>query len=739
MKIDKPEENKIKLNNQKVKKLNASKKFNRKKIFRLSFLGLMIFFTLGAFAIFILTLSLPDISKLKTYIPNESSIVYDINNNIIANLHEEENRTVVQLADIPKHVQEAVIAMEDERFFTHTGVDIKATARAVISIFDPTDRLVKGGGSTITQQLVRNIFLTRKISLYRKVSEILLAIKIERNFTKDQILELYLNEVYWGHNAYGVESAAKLFFGKSAKDLNLSEASLIGGLLSSPEYYSPYKSIKLAKWRQSLTLANMVRNNFITQEEADAAKNKVVYLVGLKNNYSQNFPYFTSYVTALLGDKYGQRMISRGGLKIFTTLDADAQALAEKIIAKEIAKLKSRNITQGALVSIDPTTGYIKALVGGIDYYQSQFNRVTQAKRQPGSSFKPFVYLTAFKEGVVTPTTVVNDEPIHYPNWSPRNYDGKFHGSMTITQAVKKSINTIAVKTLENTGINKVIMTAKELGIESPLNPELSLALGTSEVSPLELASAYGVFATGGKRVRFITPILKVEDKEGNILEDFTKPELDQVYDSDAINILNQVLKAVVSPGGSGAAAMLPGKIVAGKTGTTSNYRDSWFAGYVPKMVTVVWVGNDNGSKMIGASGGGICAPIWKKYMSVVTRKFKSEDFPRGDKLKNEEIIPLENNTQPVTDNPEPIASNIESAPEQSSEPIKIEDSDATLQIEPENSQSEPLEAQEIPSDIPGQNNQEQNIQPSAESTPIPEEQQTQPQSEEKNEPGANL
>ena len=292
MKIDKPEENKIKLNNQKVKKLNASKKFNRKKIFRLSILGLMIFFTLGAFAIFILTLSLPDISKLKTYIPNESSIVYDINNNIIANLHEEENRTVVQLADIPKHVQEAVIAMEDERFFTHTGVDIKATARAVISIFDPTERLVKGGGSTITQQLVRNIFLTRKISLYRKVSEILLAIKIERNFTKDQILELYLNEVYWGHNAYGVESAAKLFFGKSAKDLNLSEASLIGGLLSSPEYYSPYKSIKLAKWRQSLTLANMVRNNFITQEEADAAKNKVVYLVGLKNNYSQNFPYF---------------------------------------------------------------------------------------------------------------------------------------------------------------------------------------------------------------------------------------------------------------------------------------------------------------------------------------------------------------------------------------------------------------------------------------------------------------
>ncbi len=584
---------------------------------------------------------LPDISKIQEYTPSETSEIYDINNRLLAKLHDEENRTIVPLKDIPLHVQQAVIAMEDERFYSHIGVDPKGIARAGASFFNKT--LVKGGASTITQQLARNLFLTPEVKITRKIAEWMLAIKIERKFSKSKILELYLNQVYWGHNAYGVEAASKTFFGKSVKDLGLAEASLMGGLLSSPEYYSPLRNFKEAKRRQVLTLSNMVRNGYISQSIAEKTKQEPIKLFNLKRSYKFVNPYFTSYVISVLTDKYGDNLLRKGGLKVYTTMDPKAQVLAENLITTEIPKLKkTNNISQGALVSLDPNTGFIKTIVGGISYEQSQFNRATQAKRQPGSSFKPFVYAAAFKEGVITPNSIEVDGPISYPDmsgvWSPKNYDGHYRGALTIKDAFRKSINTIAVKTLDKIGVDKVIEAAKILGIESYIPPNLSIALGSAEVTPLEMAGAYGTFATGGKRARQITPILKILDRNGNVIEDYSYQEVDQVFDHKAIDLVNECAKAVVESG-TGTAAQIPGRIIAGKTGTTSDHRDSWFIGYIPQLVTLVWIGNDNNSKMWRVTGGGFCAPIWKKYMEVVTKGMPVKDFPKvNDDKKGKNI-----------------------------------------------------------------------------------------------------
>ncbi|MBC7475199.1 MAG: PBP1A family penicillin-binding protein [Candidatus Sericytochromatia bacterium] len=582
-------------------------------------------------AIFSISSALPDVNQIKDYSPNQTSQIYDSNNHLLGKIYDEENRVVIPINQIPKNVQNAVISMEDERFYSHSGVDSKAVFRSVIS-FIPGLHLVRGGGSTLTQQLARNLFLTRDMKISRKIAELFMARKIENVLTKEQILQLYLNEVYWGHNAYGVESASRVFFGKSVKNLNLAESSMLGGLLSSPEYYSPYKSLERAKWRQSLTLQNMVKNKYITQQESDNAKKTKIYLVGLKKSYKISYPYFTSYVISLLRSKYDDNTLKTGGLKIYTTVDSEAQEHAEKTLEESIGRLKRLNITQGALVSVDPNNGYIRSLVGGVNYSTSEFNRITQAKRQPGSSFKPIVYLTAFSKKLLTPYSQVVDEAVSYSqpglNWNPKNFDGRFHGSMTVMEAIKHSINTIAIKTLDMVGIKAVIATATKLGITSKLSNNLSLALGSSEVTPLEMARAYSVFATGGKKVNELTPILKIVDKNGNILEDNTQyVSTTEVFDHVSIDMVNESLKSVVSVGGSGAAAIMSGREIAGKTGTTSDSKDSWFIGYTPQLVTLVWVGNDNNSKMLGATGGGICAPIWKKYMQVVLQKYPNKKF----------------------------------------------------------------------------------------------------------------
>ncbi|RYY00003.1 PBP1A family penicillin-binding protein, partial [bacterium] len=583
-------------------------------------------------------------------------VIYDSEGNILGKLYDEENRVVIPIDQIPDHVKQAVISMEDERFYQHGGVDNKAVFRSIVSLI-PGVNMVRGGGSTLTQQLARNLFLTRDIKISRKVAEIFMANKIESVLTKDQILQLYLNEVYWGHNAYGVESASRIFFNKSVKNLNLAEASMIGGLLSSPEYYSPYRDFKRAKWRQALTLQNMVRNGYVTQDEADKAKDQKVYLAGLGKNYKMAHPYFTSYVLSILRQRYDDSILRTAGLKIYTTIDSEAQTVAEDLMAKSIAALRGRNITQGALLSIDPNNGYIKTIVGGVDFSQSEFNRVTQAKRQPGSSFKPFVYLTAFQKKLLNPYSTVMDSPISYPQngsvWSPKNYDGTYRGSMTVLDAVRRSINTVAVKTLENVGVDSVIETAKKLGVSSKLQNNLSLALGSSELSPIELAYAYGVIATGGNKVKKVSPILKIIDKDGNVLEDNTQfVTIEKVYDAESIDMMLECMKAVVAPGGSGAAAMMSGRDIAGKTGTTSDNKDSWFVGFTPQLVTLVWVGNDNNTSMIGATGGGTCAPIWKKYMSYALSKYPPKPFKRVDSWRNKSVkgIYHNNTSQPAND-----------------------------------------------------------------------------------------
>lgn len=624
-------------------------------------------------AVMAISAQLPDVNQIKNYSPDQTSIIYDSNNNILGKIYNEQNRVVIPLDEIPKEVKEAVISMEDERFYQHGGIDNKAVLRSVLSLI-PGVNLVRGGGSTLTQQLARNLFLTRDLKISRKVAEIFMARKIESVLSKDQILQLYLNEVYWGHNAYGVEAASRIFFNKSVKNLDLAEASLIGGLLSSPEYYSPYRSMKLAKWRQSLTLNNMVRNGYITQEEADKAKDKQIYLAGLGKNYKMAYPYFTTYVMSILRQRYDDNILRTAGLKIYTTVDSDAQAAAENIIAQDVALLRRRNITQGALLSIDPNNGYIKSIVGGIDFNQSEYNRITQAKRQPGSSFKPFVYLTAFQKKILNPYSTVIDRPISYPQngsvWSPKNYDGTFRGPMTVVDAVRKSINTVAVKTLENAGIESVIETARKMGINSQLQPNLSMALGSSEVNPMELAYAYGVIATGGNKVKKITPILKIVDKDGNVLEDNTQfVSTEKVYDAESIDMVLECMKAVVAPGGSGAAAMISGRDIAGKTGTTSDNKDSWFVGFTPQLVTLVWVGNDNNTSMIGASGGGICAPIWKKYMSYVLRKLPIKHFKRVETWKSKPVKGIADETQVHADPNSTVITEITPNPEISASP----------------------------------------------------------------------
>lgn len=658
-------------------------------------------------AFFAISNQLPDVNQIKNYTPDQTSIVYDSQGNILTKVYNEANRVVIPLKEIPDDVKHAVISMEDERFYQHGGIDNKAILRSMLSLI-PGVNLVRGGGSTLTQQLARNLFLTKDVKISRKVAEIFMSRKIESVLSKDEILQLYLNEVYWGHNAYGVEAISRVFFNKSVRSLDLAEASMIGGLLSSPEYYSPYRDLKLAKWRQSLTLQNMVKNNYITQSQADRAKDQKIYFAGLSKNYKMAYPYFTSYVLSILRQKYDDNTLRTAGLKIYTTIDPVAQGYAEKLIAEEISGLRRRNITQGAILSIDPANGYIKTIVGGTDYGTSQYNRITQAKRQPGSSFKPFVYLTAFNKQLLNPYSTVVDEPISYPQgatvWSPKNYDGTFRGSMSVTDAVKKSINTVAVKTLERVGIEPVIETARKLGITSTLNNNLSLALGSSEVNPLELAYAYGVIATGGNRVKKLTPILKIIDRDGNVIEDNTKYiTVEKAYDSESIDMVLETMKAVVGPGGSGAAAMISGREIAGKTGTTSDNKDSWFVGFTPDLVTLVWVGNDDNTSMIGASGGGICAPIWKKYMLKALEKYPSNKFKRVETWKTKIVksdptpVPTQDTSVTITEvTPEPEVSPTDT--------IIVEPSDSITNPEFDNPYTE---ATETPPPITGDKGQE--------------------------------
>jgi len=572
--------------------------------------------------------NLPDVRVLQTYTPSETTHIYDIKGKQLASIHGEANREVVPLDKISPHLKRAVIAIEDSYFYSHQGVNVGAVARAFSQNFNH-GRTVEGG-STLTMQLVKNLFLSPKRAFSRKVAEAVLALRIEQIFKKDQILELYLNQVYWGHNTYGVQTAAQTYFAKPASDLTLAESAMMAGLIQSPEALSPLVDLKAATRRQHDVLHRMVELKWITPQEEAAARKQPIKLGKRTSFQSSEMPYVTDAVVEELTKKFGRDAVLKGGMRIQTTIDSRLQRIGEDTARRWIQTLNYEGVyaDQMAIVSVDPRTHFIKAMVGGINYKKSQFNRAMQAQRQPGSAFKPFVYYAAFASGKYTPDSTVYDSPVSYPDgnemYSPRNYDGTFAGAITIRKALEISRNVPAVKLGQEVGLNKVVEICRSLGIKSPIDPVISLPLGAVDLTPLEMAGAYATFASNGW-YSDPTLIVQVTDSSGNVLLDNTpKPHL--VLDSWAAASLNDTLQGVVSRGTATAAQI--GRPVAGKTGTTSSEQDIWFVGYVPQLATAVWVGNDDHRPLgYGATGGHFVAPIWRDYMQQALQGVPVENF----------------------------------------------------------------------------------------------------------------
>ncbi|MFA5840344.1 MAG: penicillin-binding protein 1A [Candidatus Margulisiibacteriota bacterium] len=595
-----------------------------------------LFILIIALAAFILQIinQLPNSDTIEAFSPTEATLLFSLDGKVFARLHQEENRQVVPLSRISPYLQKCVVAIEDPKYYQHHGFDYQGIFRATIKnlIYG---RIVEGG-STITQQLARNIFLNRRKTFSRKFAEIILALQLERRYTKDEIMGLYLNQVYFGHNAYGVEAAANLYFGKTAKDLDLAESAMLAGLIRGPELYSPYKNFKGAKIRQIAVLNRAMEFGLISVDAArQAASESLSFSPKNLKMFGGLAPYFVSYVTQQLVEKFGEEAIYSGGLRVYTTLDTKKQTAAEDVISRVIKDEGTKyHFSQAALVSIDPRKGYIKAMVGGADFYKSQFNRATQAKRQPGSSFKPIVYATALEQGI-SPGSVFDDAPISFkvsrnrwnPRgvWAPKNFDRRFNGMVTMRTALERSLNIPSIKILEEVGVTSAIDMAHRLGITSRLEPGLSLTLGASETTVLEMTSAYGVFANKGTRIHPIA-ILKVENHEGvTLFEDKTKGE--EVLDPNIAAAIIDLMKGVLTRG-TGVKGQI-NRPAAAKTGTTENFRDAWFIGFVPQLVTGVWVGNDNNSPMRGIAEVAVCPRIWRDYNKMALANEPVLDFPR--------------------------------------------------------------------------------------------------------------
>ncbi len=550
---------------------------------------------------------LPNIKVLETYRPIQSTQLFDRSGNLIANIHGDEDRVVVPLRDISPNLQDAVMATEDNRFYEHNGVDVRGTFRAFIADMS-ADESVQGG-STLTQQLVKNLFLTPEKSYTRKIAEAVLALRVEKHYSKDKILEMYLNQVYFGNQSYGIEKAARRYFKESAKQLTIAQSALIAGLLKAPEGLSPYNYPEAARKRQLEVLDKMVHYGYITDKQRDHAAHEQIVLNSRIARPSKH-PYFVSYVIQELEKRYGEDIVRRGGLRVYTTLDEKAQDSAEKAIYDGVTSLKPFGVKQGALVSIDVQTGNILALVGGIDFEKNQFNAATMARRAIGSTFKPFVYLTAFRLGLITTMTPISDRPVRYGNWSPHNWDGKFLGPMTVRTALMLSRNTPTVQVGMKEGIDEVIKTCRLAGLTSPITPDSSSFLGSSGVSPLELVTAYTTFARGGIYLQ-PTAIRRVEDSRGNIIKIDT-PTPRRVFKQDYVAELLDILRDVVLKG-TGRNAIIPGRQICGKTGTTDQLRDIWFMGITPDMVTGIWMGDPANKPMHGVYGSNAAA-VWHQY-----------------------------------------------------------------------------------------------------------------------------
>jgi penicillin-binding protein 1A len=664
-------------------------------------------FVLILFAIFILSSDLPSVDKLKDWKPPEATLIYDYKGRVFGDVAVQ-RRYYVPLKDIPLYVREAFISAEDRNFYRHFGIDPVAVLRALVA--NVKEREITQGASTITQQLARNLFLTPERSFKRKLKEMLLAIKIERTFSKDKILEMYLNYIYLGQGAYGVEAASRIYFGKHVKDLTLDEAALLAGLPKAPTKYNPFRNPERVKERRNYVLQRMYEDGYITKEELQRYSSMPVK-VKLENRY-YGMDYFLDYVKDYLVENYGEAILA-GGYKVYTTIDRDLQAHAREalkrgvmnvakangipflpddpyevqkkyeeqkvelkpgkvyigkvlevnsqdlklevgdyqftvqrnqmpvekgdyVLVRFVKKGKKAEVSaevlpdlEGALVSLDAKTGAIRAMVGGYSYLRSPYNRAVYSKRQPGSAIKPIIYLAALMKGYTQASQIdATPKSFYDPStgkeWTPKNYEGQEYGTVTLRTALAKSINTATVNLLSEIGFDMPIQVGKDLGIE--LKPYYSMALGSIEVTPLELTSAYQAFANLGNKCQpyFIE---KIVSPDGKIIESH-QPKCEQVLPPQEVRVLVDMLRAVVLEGTAASASSF-GRIIAGKTGTTNDYMDAWFVGFSPYIVTGVWVGYDIKRSMgRGMAGAKVALPIWLDFMSVAAFMYPNEDFP---------------------------------------------------------------------------------------------------------------
>lgn len=516
------------------------------------------------------------------------------------------NGSTVRLEDLPPYLPDAVLSVEDRRFYSHPGIDPLGLARAMIANLKAG--AVVQGGSTITQQLAKNIFLTHERTFDRKLQEALLALWLEAKFTKDEILALYLNRVYLGGGAYGVEAAAQRYFGKSARDVTLPEAAMLAGLLKAPSRYAPTSDLERARERAATVLAAMVKTGAIDFTDGQWAYNNPAELNGAAQSQSAN--YFVDWVMDRLPGYAGR---PNSSLVMRTTLDPRLQQAAEQVIEQAIARNEGAlGVTQAALVAMTPD-GAVRAMVGGRNYRNSQFNRAVYGERQPGSAFKPVVYLAAMERGL-TPDTLRVDAPIVVDGWRPSNYSETHAGVMTLTEALARSVNTVAVQVSEEVGRETVIRTARRLGFQSPMRPHPSLALGTFEVSLLELTSAYAVFANGGRSV-IPHGIEGIATVSGDLLYQRRGSGIGPVVAPRIVGMMNHMLSETMTSG-TGRRAALTGRPSGGKTGTSQDFRDAWFIGYTADLVVGVWLGNDDGTPMKEVTGGGLPARMWHDFMA---------------------------------------------------------------------------------------------------------------------------
>jgi len=724
------------------------------KIIALAILGTFVAGLLaGAGGYYLIQRNLPSLHTLHEYNPNLITRVYSADGQVVGEFFIE-RRIVVPLSKMPSHLVKAFIAIEDARFYEHEGVDYKGIMRALQKNIS-AGRIVQGG-STITQQLVKSFFLTPERSIMRKVKEAIISFRIEKNLDKEEILYLYLNQIYLGKGAYGVQAASEIYFGKDASELSIAEAALLAGLPKAPSRYSPYSHPEAAAKRQGLVLTRMLEEGFISREEMDEALDDTIKLRPKAVRSLWVSPYFTEHVRKYIAEKYGEDVLYRGGLKVFTTINVEMQKAANEAVATglrahdrrrgfrgplrtltvaediesfiedgdqvlskrpieinrqykglvtEVSPLKryvavkigSREgrlyftdmnwarlynptndanggkqirfseilhegdvvhvrvkrlpvadtdpvrlsldqepIAQAALLAIDPATGHVKAMVGGANFSRSEFNRAIQAKRQPGSAFKPIIYAAALDNGF-TPSTIVIDSPLVFEeairdelDWKPRNYEGEFYGPTTIREALAHSRNVVTIKVLKSIGVNTAAEYAERLGIKSTINRDLSLALGSSAVSLLELTTAYTTFAALGMRPEPIF-ITRITDKDGKVLEEHL-PSFTESMSRQTAYIVTNLLQGVVQ-NGTGRRAKKLNRPVAGKTGTTNNLNDAWFLGYTPDLVAGAWIGYDE-EKPLGKheTGARAALPIWLKFMEKVTEGTPSRNFaiPEG-------------------------------------------------------------------------------------------------------------